>query len=165
MIRAMVDIETLGSPPFALLLECAVVRNDGAEPVQVIFDMQDQPRRRMDASTIAWWQTQPDAWAAAMRRQADAVPFRVGLLAVARALSGLNEVWANSPSFDLETLSCAMRQCRVRPTWKYWQERDFRTARALNPGVDYTPPIAAHGALADATAQADHLAKLGIWRA
>lgn len=164
MIRAMIDIEALAGPPWAVILEIGLVRNDGEEPLQVVLDIKDQERRKIDCSTLSWWHGQPDAWAAVMRRQALGMPLRSGLLTLARALNGVDEVWANSPSYDLVILACAMRQCHLTPPWRFFQERDFRTARALSPGVDYTPPADAHSALADAQAQADHLNKLNLWR-
>lgn len=79
-------------------------------------------------------------------------------------LRGVDEVWGNSPSFDCAILVEFVGRYAGAVPWKFTQERDFRTARALNPAAPYERPADAHSALADALAQAAHLDKLGIWR-
>lgn len=163
-IRAMIDIETFGRPPRAVILEVGVVRNDGADPLEVVIDAARQPLRRCDVSTIMWWQSHPDALAAVMRRQQHGISLRDGMALVARALRGCDEIWANSPSYDLAIIADAMNQCQITPPWAYWQERDFRTVRAVHPGVDYIGTVEdAHSAIADAAAQAAYLNTLGLW--
>jgi len=41
------------------------------------------------------------------------------------------EVWANSPSFDLAMLADAFDYIELKAPWKYYEERDLRTAKRL----------------------------------
>lgn len=172
--RAMIDLETLGTKPGCVILEIGIVCNfpspdssiDSDWGLDIPVRITGQKVMIIDPDTIAWWMKHPDAWARICANQIDTDHPDVASDVIFHVLSMCDEIWANSPSFDCAILSHFISHYTpgVGIPWKHSQERDFRTARALHPEAPYTPPENAHGALADAIAQAAHLDKLGIWR-
>lgn len=174
--RAMIDIETLGTKPGCVVLEIGIVCNvsnpydangNGADwSASCHVDIAQQPDALIDPATLLWWMRHPVAFdrltKAQLTGQAVAPTSAIDTLAV--MLRGVDEVWANSPSFDCAILVDFVDRHAGAVPWRYVQERDFRTARALHTDVPYVPPTDAHSALADALAQAAHLDRLGIWR-
>lgn len=72
-------------------------------------------------------------------------------------------VWANSPAFDCVIVGGAYDRLGMPRPWHFSKERDFRTARALYPMVEYNVEEkgdGAHTALADADFQIAHLLKI-----
>lgn len=169
----MIDLETLGTKPGCVILEIGIVCNfpspnhpdDGDWQGSLPVKIERQSDLTADPDTIAWWMRHPDAWARVSANQTTAVFPEDMCRQINWMLRMCDEVWANSPSFDCNILSDFMdRYSDTGLSWESYQERDFRTAKALTPGIDYVAPENAHGALADAIAQANHLDKLGIWR-
>jgi hypothetical protein len=187
--RVMIDLETLGTKPGCVVLEIGIVTNYGAiqayrnfnlSPMDlkilashgdeiglsIPVDIGQQGKESIDPSTLRWWMAHRQAFDRIITIQATGSvisPEMAGSV-VAKALKDAEEVWANSPSFDLAILSDWLPRHGFCVPWRYWQERDFRTVVALNPSVPYERPADAHSALADAMAQAAHLDRLGIWR-
>jgi hypothetical protein len=174
--RTMIDIETLGTKPGGIVLEIGIVCNvsnpydangNGADwTMGVHVDIAQQPDALIDPATLRWWMRHPVAFDRLTKAQltGQAVAPAAAIDSMAVMLRGVDEVWGNSPSFDCAILVDFVDRYAGAVPWRYVQERDFRTARSLRPDVPYVPPAEAHGALADALAQAAHLDKLGIWR-
>jgi hypothetical protein len=174
--RAMIDIETLGTKPGCVVLEIGIVCNvsnpydangNGADwTMGVHVDIAQQPDALIDPATLLWWMRHPAAFDRLVKAQRDwqTVSPAAAIDTLATMIRCVDDVWANSPSFDCAILRGFFDRYAGAAPWRYVQERDFRTARALRPDVPYVPPAEAHGALADALAQAAHLDKLGIWR-
>jgi len=165
--RVMIDIETLGTQPGCPILEIGIVSNFLEEHYEIILPYDRQLCARVELETLAWWVRHPAALDAVVARQTCPSHTLINAAAlVVAALDKADEVWANSPSFDCLILRdfCASHYPSAK-LWHHTVERDFRTVRALYPGVDYMPSAFAYGALADAIAQAAHLEKLNLWRA
>ena len=169
--RAMIDLETLGTAPGCVILQIGIVTNfqyafDLTVKDEFTLPIEEQKDRSIDPETLVWWKKHPVAAIRMMRSYKSRVEFSCVQVAihVSALLQEADEVWANSPSFDCSILREFLCQYAKGPTWKYYQERDFRTAKALRPNVPYVKPEHAHSALADAQAQVDHLIKLGVWR-
>lgn len=173
--RVMIDIETLGTKPGCVVLEIGVVCNfpnpyapgdtsDWSASCHV--DISQQPDAIIDPATMLWWMRHTAALDRLIQAQlaGQTVSPAAAIDTLAAMLRGVDEVWANSPSFDCSILVDFVARYTGGVPWRHTHERDFRTARALHPDVPYVPPADAHSALADALAQAAHLDKLGIWR-
>lgn len=159
MKNLMIDLETLGKKPNSAVLSIGAVffdenglgkefyRNiDLASSMEAGFDI--------DPDTIYWWLSQ-SAEAGKILNQAKVTY----LFALQHLIHFINlncntkevNVWANSPSFDLVILK---NQYGIRQVpWKFYNERDFRTAVDIY-GCERVKPTVAHNALEDAKAQA-----------
>jgi hypothetical protein len=158
--HTMLDIETLGTRPGAVILSVAFVSfADEARSVQVNLTMADQQALGMeiDPATAAWWQTQsPEAWAAATVNPvpiAAALPYFATWLQWATAGQDAL-IWCHGATFDAPLLGELYRRAGMEPPWKFWNIRDTRTLYDL-AGVDVrqyaVPPP--HVALNDAIGQ------------
>ncbi len=150
MKRIMIDIETLGTDRNAMILSVgAVVFCEDGILDEYYRNVVPQEKRKIDYDTVRWWITKTS------QKARDALFHDWVSLDI--VISGIRdlfreyeiaEVWANSPSFDLEIL---FSEFHHHKPWKYYQERDFRTLRNL---FDVEMPTTAHNALDDARAQA-----------
>jgi len=152
IIDISIDLETLGKGPDAVILAIGIADSYGVGfSITPSIAEQLAEGRTIEDDTLHWWFQQNDAARGAL----------VGkLISVAKAREILHEhfresaeaygefrVWGNSPSFDCEILGHFLGG---KP-WRYWQERDVRTAREILD--DRTQPRVAHSALSDAEAQ------------
>lgn len=166
----MIDIETAGLPPTGALLSIGAVFFDlhtctlGPTFNRTIHLASSVKHGgTVDAGTVLWWLRQGDearkavayggepldlvltdfnAWIAQTCRHEDVRP------------------WGNGSAFDLTIIGGAYKRLSMPAPWRYFNERCFRTARNLHPGVEYNPDdkgADAHNALADAVFQAQHL--------
>jgi 3' exoribonuclease, RNase T-like len=170
MKRAMIDIETLGTSAEAIIAEIGVVISEVGKidySFNCTLDWREQEMlgRKADVFTLLWW-TQDDR-IKKFQELAKKNNFNRGRLH--EVLNGLvillrdcDEIWANSPTFDIAIVNDLLKQtigCKL----SYKTAMDFRTARKLHPDILYEYPEDAHNALTDAQAQVAHLRKLGIW--
>jgi exodeoxyribonuclease VIII len=72
------------------------------------------------------------------------------------------KVWGNGASFDNAILAHAYGKTRMTLPWKFWNDRCYRTVKALNPQVAMQESGVAHHALDDARKQAIHLIEISI---
>jgi|APHM01.1.fsa_nt_gi hypothetical protein len=159
--RVMLDIETLGTDPGAVVLSVgACVFTPGEDPVRNAFYREIDIASSKDAGlhvdpeTADWWREQG----------VDVAPIDGGI-ALDDALAdlsvyvdGADEVWANSPKFDASILEAAYRAVDQSPPWEFWELRDVRTVRALSVCPDLDHDGREHHALDDATHQAREVA-------
>lgn len=165
MSNAMIDIETLGTDPGAVIVSIGAVRfsvdgdgdGDGAAGIEdelfVSVDIESCQDHglEIDANTLAWWLGQ----SAEARKQLSGGDDLESALRELRAfVDDCDEVWANSPSFDLEILAEAYDRVGLSVPWQFWQERDYRTCRAVLEWPDREQEGTAHDALDDARFQA-----------
>lgn len=166
----MLDMETLGLGPRAVVINLALVafdeQGDGLGPYLFrVLDRQQQQElgRDTDASTVQWWASQP----AEARAQLD-VPGE-GLSSVLTAVRyfledstvGLARVrlWSCGADFDLALLQSLHRDAGLTPPWDFRQQRCYRTLKELQPreykaACTAYPRMNKHDALADAMWQA-----------
>jgi len=158
--HVMIDLETLGTEPGSVILSIGMVTLDA-----------DDGRRQewsrcidvttllaagftVDTETAQWWSRQSEEARAELWR--DPRPVEEVMMAAASWLESFGprvRVWGNAPSFDCRILATAMERCGIDVPWRFWNERCFRTFRAMHPGV-VERDGAHHDALADARAQA-----------
>jgi len=160
MKRIMVDLETMGQGPNAAIIAIGAVMYDSEIRYDFyrVVDLQSSVSAggAIDPSTVMWLLKQSEAARSAFLR--NGVP-------IARALQDFNEwsntfgefeLWGNGANFDNVILRSAMERCYLSPPWKFWNDRCFRTLKALYPQVKMQKTLVAHNALDDAKMQALH---------
>lgn len=158
----MIDIETLGVEPGACILSigaCEFSPGIGVVEDRTFYaeiDIQSCKNAGLviDPDTRDWWNKKP----------ADLRPFdgdtdlAVGLAKLKANVNGANEVWANSPAFDLKILEAAYEAVDISEPWEYYEARDVRTIRKLPGYVELPHTGREHHALDDAIHQAREVA-------
>ena len=169
MKRVMIDIETLSTKQDAIIAQVGIVVSEpGKEDFSLLIKLdwleQEAYGRVTDVNTLLWWMQADRAqtFVEMGSSQADCLGIEKAVDVIEHYLRGADEVWANSPTFDIACINSLIGTFGSEKI-SYKIERDFRTARALHPTVVYEYPVDAHNALADAQAQVAHLRKLGIW--
>lgn len=162
--RVMVDIETLGLEPGAVILAIGAVRfsREGLGDefyVEIDIDSAKNHGLHVDEETLSWWRGQPPDLAPLWGE----TPLPDALAEFRAWADPLDEVWANSPSFDCEMLEAAFDAVHIdglEEPWEYYHERDVRTVRNLPGAVEVERPgdELEHGALDDAKHQAREVA-------
>ena len=153
--RVMVDIETLGTDPGAVIVSLGAVRFGNGRDRETYFESIDPKSAtnaglEIDAKTLEWWLERNERQQAQLR---GGYPLEHVLTDFNEFVAGAEELWANSPSFDLAIIKAAMDAVEITPSWEFYQERDFRTLKNL-PGRPQIEQENKHHALADAEYQA-----------
>lgn len=141
----MIDVETLGhlrGNRVPVVTEIGIVcfnraPDDGeyfAGQINISVELSVEAGLVIDDDTVAWWSTQNPQKLQDMLNRAGPSP-KTALAAISqiyrdRCASRCN-VWAKSPSFDLSILGEMARLTGGDVWWKYYQERDVRTACEL----------------------------------
>lgn len=155
MRRLMVDIETLGTEPGCAILSLGAVEFD-TDGLGLQFHENinltscEAAGLRIDADTVEWWATQDNV----QDVLAGGGDLEDVLAEFVRVAAEVDEVWANSPSFDLAILKTAGQAVGVEMPWEFYQERDFRTLKNLPGAVELEREGVRHDALDDAVHQA-----------
>jgi len=160
--RAMIDIETLGTDPGCVIVSIGAVRFDLEHGVTDSLFVSVDPEScqalgmEIDAGTLAWWLDQP---AEAREQLTGGETLEHALQELRLFLSDVDEVWANSPSFDLAILEHVYDVAVAGdPPWQFWEQRDYRTLRETLPDwPDREHSGTEHDALDDARHQAECL--------
>jgi len=156
MRRVMVDIETLGLKRDSVILSIGAVEFGPAQigdtfEASISRESCEAAGLTVDQDTLEWWQDQPEKARAVLDGGDELVDV---LECFADWAAGLDEIWANSPSFDCEALEYAAEQVDVAVPWDFYQERDYRTLKSLPPTPDKENDGVEHDALDDARHQA-----------
>jgi hypothetical protein len=140
MTHIMLDLETLGTRPGAVVLSAALVRFSDEANTSLVLSVPDQQALglEVDPETHAWWGRQPaETWAAAT---ANPVPLAAGLAHIsswiAWAAAGETdfEMWCRG-FMDTPVLQEVYRRAGVPCPWQHWQTESSRTLCKL-AGVD-----------------------------
>lgn len=168
-LQVMVDLETLGTGPEALILSLGAVKFDAAKDLEIVdcLHVGIEPATaqahglKINAGTVLWWLHPERAGA----RDALLALERVDLYS---ALDGFRQwfgveslpVWGNGATFDNVILRTAFQHAGVECPWQFWHDRCYRTVRALAPGLTLERTGTHHSALDAAITQVRHLRKL-----
>ena len=161
--HVMVDLETLGQSAGSVIVSIGAVKIVNGEIVDDHFyELIDagscvEAGLTMDAETVIWWMKQCDAARAEIYN-----PARRELHEVLHRLSCWIDnddarLWGNGASFDNVLLAAAYDAMSMRRPWKFWNDRCFRTVKAMFPEVRTERAGVHHNALDDALFQAEHL--------
>ena len=131
----MIDLETLDTTPYCVILTIGAVRFDpkGMGVVErlelrpTIEEQTEQYNRIIDDSTIEWWAKQnPAALGEAMGDQGR-ISFRESMEALYKFCWNCDAVWSNGASFDIVVAETAFRQTLInRPNpipWPFYTIR------------------------------------------
>ncbi len=165
MPDVMLDLETMGNGPNAAIVAIGAVEFDpvnrilGRDFYQVI-DLETAVRAGgvIDASTVMWWLRQSDAarnciCSEGQPLQQVLVEFGAWLAAMAEDV----KVWGNGAAFDNVILAQAYRHSDLTVPWRHWNDRCYRTMKAMRSDVKMERVGIHHNALNDAESQALHL--------
>jgi hypothetical protein len=178
----MIDIETLGKKPGAVVLSvgCAVMDMEQLEIVEKaywVLDLKEQQHQHIDPETVIWWMQQTDDARAAFRKlipKTDAATFKNELQKLFDKYN-TKTPWANGTNFDLPILGQYIYNLFSGPgdleelvPWGYrWQDmRSLATVMAeiLPYSTFYvTNASVAHNALDDAVRQAEYVLEVKKW--
>ena len=180
-IEIMFDLETLSLQPNALVLTIGMVVFEGGNILSNhYFRLNQRDMSKIDFhvcnDTLEWWRKQsPEARKNAMDYDNEE-PKPKHPYAVLQAINWIIKrcsnmetnttsntspnilIWTNG-YVDLMWLNNLYQYFDVHKPWKYWQERDFRTAKAMLPDVEIPNEPIAHHAMYDAMWQTKYLIK------
>jgi len=173
MKDVMIDLETLGNKPGCMILSIGAVYFDPATGklgnelyIVVATKGQEALGLHKDEDTLKWWLSQSEeARAVLIEAEADdAEPLDAALAQLTAFLAspglGAVKVWGNGSDFDNAILTVCYRAIKQNIPWKFWNNRCFRTLKALYPEVKMEKQLVAHNALNDAIMQAEHACKI-----
>jgi len=179
----MIDLETLDTRPGAVILSLGAVFFD---PVKGLGDAFHLIISRADselmgltvsADTLAWWEKQSDEAKKTLHAASSVAALEPSAVFgefnkfLSRAEGGASKVklWGNGSDFDNVLLIAAYEAAGVKPNWRYYNHRCFRTLKKLAPAVKVDRQGTYHNALDDAKTQAEHAIKiyqhLGLYNA
>lgn len=159
----MIDFETLGQKPDTAVLSLGAVlfnRMQILEEKLWHFSLDGQleiGRRSVTGSTIIWWMQQDNKAKEVFERLAlegilikDFAPQFIQFCDPAGADL---RVWGNGATFDIPIAEHILESARIKPPWKFWNQRCYRTMKACF-GVDRKFEGVKHNALDDSRHQA-----------
>jgi DNA polymerase III epsilon subunit-like protein len=163
MKNIMLDLETLGNKPGAVIVAIGAVRFGKGQISETFYNRVDAQScvdagLKLDVSTVLWWLKQSDAARAELNQPGEHL---------ADALQAFQDfvreddlIWGNGSDFDNTILAAAYEALRLAVPWKFWNNRCYRTLKALRPDIKLKQPGVAHNAQHDAQAQAHHLMQM-----
>lgn len=147
MEHLMLDIETLGTEPGAVILSIAAVEFDlesgktGKEFFWKI-DLKDSMDNgfQINPDTLLWWLGQDlNVFKKNVEPDAFTHPVKVvmeDMISVFKYTLDANiHVWGNSNRFDMGILIPYIKTVTDKPVWRYSKERDVRTLVSFNPDI------------------------------
>lgn len=169
MQHVMLDLETMGQGPNAAIVAIGAVEFDTAdciigESFYAPVDLQTSVDFGgvIDASTVLWWMKQNDE-----ARRAVYEPTADIYQALDRFSNWMHDhkvlyVWGNGAGFDNVILRTAYERANIPAPWLFYNDRCYRTIKALCPDIKMTRIGLHHSAIDDARSQTLHL--LNIYR-
>jgi len=166
----MLDIETLGTTPDAVIL---TIGAQSFDPLTSSFgdvnfykriNTETQENRKIDDPTVEWWAKQSSEAQEEAFGDEDRVELSDALDELGKLIWKSKRIWANGISFDMSILEHAYKSLNILPPWQYYNVLDARTIYKLNPDNERLGN--SHHALEDCILQIDllqrTLKKLGI---
>ena len=168
MNDVMIDLETMGTGHLAPIVAIGAVLFDieaGAigERFYTAVDLASAVENGavIYPGTVLWWLKQGDEARAAIST-ANAMHINVALMQFSGWIRDHSNhdtvrVWGNGASFDNPILAQAYRAAGMPQPWRYFNDRCYRTVKAMHPHVPMERQGTHHNALDDAESQARHL--------
>lgn len=139
--HAMLDLETLGTAPGAVILTIGIVEfdpntvnDDGWESslrrLKINVDLQSclSAGLKINPGTLKWWLEQDEqARRDAFSLDCQAVDLSCACASAAEFLTSIDRIWAHGANFDPPILAHAMTAVGVALPWHYRAIRDTRT--------------------------------------
>lgn len=143
----MVDIETMGNTPGAVILSIGAVEFDILSGItgrrfhrHIKMDSSLAKGFHVDGSTVMWWMQQSDEARAKICGEVERVNIETALQEFAKFVREIapERIWGNGVRFDLGLLEAAYRKFYEPVPWSFRGERDVRTLLAFVPNVKET---------------------------
>lgn len=162
MKNIMLDLETLGNKPGAVIVAIGAVRFGGGALTEEFYSRVDAQScvdqgLKLDTSTVLWWMKQDDEARAELNKPGERL--MTALASFKDLITKDDLVWGNGSDFDNTILAAAYDACGIPLPWKFWNNRCYRTLKALRPEIKINNGVK-HNALDDARAQALHLMEM-----
>jgi len=165
----MVDLETMNSTPDSAITSIGAVKfNLDKGLITDDFYVRVKLQSCLDvgltigADTIQWWLKQSEEARMEIAKPGD---YRIeeALEQLKKWMGDYPVVWGNGAAFDNVILKNAYKAVGEEAPWPYWNDRCFRTLKALLPKIKFERK-GAHIAVEDARYQAIYLMKaLGVY--
>ena len=159
----MIDIESLDTSPYCVILTIGAVRFDpkGTGVVEklelrpTIDEQTEIYNRVINDDTIRWWSTQNPAALEEAMGDSGRISFKDTMEQLYKFCWNRRAVWSNGASFDCVAMETAWRQLDMRTPWPFWTIRDTRTLYEV-AGVSLKDDkhVTTHKAVEDAERQA-----------
>lgn len=164
MDDVMVDLETLGTQAGCVVLSIGAVRFSAeglGEEFYTVVSRQDSEACGLntDPGTLKWWKDQSEAARTVLYKASsdDAPTLKEALQAFSRYVGTGARIWGNGAGFDNPILAALYKTTKTRMPYKFWDERCYRTLKAMYPEVgEGVRGGVYHNALDDARHQAQH---------
>lgn len=164
-MNVMLDLETMGNGPNAAIVAVGAVlfdpvTNSLGPTFYRCVDLKTSVLAggEIDADTVMWWLRQTKAARDGIIK--DGLPIQQVLGEFAKFLGPLGDfvkIWGNGAAFDNVILAQAYHRSGLSVPWHHWNDRCYRTMKALRPDVKMERAGTHHNAIDDAKSQALHL--------
>ena len=171
----MLDLETLGTRPEAVILTLGAVKfnpyriSDPGPGLYIRPDVDEQIARGREVrdDTLQWWMEQAeDVREEALGDGNDRIKLEEMYRQLNKFLVGADSIWCQGPAFDIVILENIYRQMGWPTPWQFWQIRDSRTLFGVHGDPREKNKAGLHNALEDCVSQAQGVqqiyTKLGI---
>jgi hypothetical protein len=159
----MIDIESLDTSPYCVILTIGAVRFDPkgqgvVEKLELRPTIEEQTEkydRVINDDTLRWWSTQSEAAQEEALGDRGRISFRECMETLYKFCWNRRAVWSNGAAFDCVAMETAWRQLDMRIPWPFWSVRDTRTLYEV-AGVKLKDGghVTTHKAVEDAERQA-----------
>lgn len=163
MEDVMIDLETLGVKPNAVILTIGAIkfnRNGPQKPLEELSTFYKRIKIQSCLSvglqtckeTIKWWTTQDKEVRLEAFDGDDKITLQEMLTEFTEWFGNKNtKIWSHGDDFDCVILASAFRACNMEVPWKFWNTRDTRTLFDIaNFSLKSIPNPKLHHALYDA---------------
>ena len=169
----MLDLEAMGTCSDAAIVSIGAVAFDTHtgelgptfyRPISLQSSM--DAGGKLDAGTVIWWMQQSDGARGAIHGGGPSLGFALNEFSLwlrSQALEQDTRLWGNSAAFDNVILANAYRRAHMPVPWPHWNDRCYRTMKALNKSITIDRTGTHHNALDDAISQARHLVEIFKW--
>lgn len=169
----MADLETGGKRPGCVIFSIGAVYfspNGLFDEFYTVISSRScrEHGLKFDTETMKWWNSQtPEARAVVDEAEKSKITLPKALDAFTEFLKKHDgsakavKLWGCGPSFDNVILTAAYHAIKKEPPWLYWNDRCYRTLKALSdPSIKVDRSGTYHNALDDAKTQAEHAARI-----
>lgn len=163
--HVMVDLETMSTKPNAAIVAIGATKfgKDGlvGEPFYRIVDLESSKAAGLvvDDGTAKWWSEQ-SAEARSIFTDPDARELKEALQDFTAWAGKAMLLWGNGSDFDNVILQSSYEAVKLPVPWRFWDNRCYRTMKAMYPGIALTREGVYHNAKDDAITQALHLVEI-----
>lgn len=139
----MIDLETMGNGSFAAIVSIGAVEftEDGLGREfyeNVELESSTKYGMQIEPATVLWWMQQDDDARNALRGYRATLPEALErLTGYLVQIGGANDIclWGNGATFDNVILRNAYKLVGMEAPWGFWNDRCYRTLKAMNKSV------------------------------